>query len=167
MCANRIFYGTEAIERIEKNQHEGERQWLTGTEKKKVKKVSMWKISKKSFDMEALKEFTNLEIIEISGLYADRPLKIQNLALLYEMKNLKSIRFICCDIGEELNTSHWKKLKYLEVSQCRMEKLKIAKNRRLREVICSQNNILQESQVQNPKVHRLHGIKNFEIKTIV
>ena len=37
MCINRIYYGEEAISRIERNE-EGKRNWLSKKEKKKVKK---------------------------------------------------------------------------------------------------------------------------------
>ena len=50
MCINRIYYGEEAISRIERNE-EGKRNWLSKKEKKKVKKVSLWKITKESFDL--------------------------------------------------------------------------------------------------------------------
>ena len=45
MCINRIYYGEEAISRIERNE-EGKRNWLSKKEKKKVKKVYLWKIKK-------------------------------------------------------------------------------------------------------------------------
>ena len=42
--------------------------------KKKVKKVSLWKITKESFDLNALCEFPNLEVIEIAGFDEFKPL---------------------------------------------------------------------------------------------
>lgn len=156
MCANRIFYGTEAISKIEKNSPMMGGQWLTEKEIKEVKKISMWKISKESFDIEALHQFKNLEILEISGLYEDKPLIIQNLKLLYKMKKLRSIRLVCCDLGEGLDTSHWKKLKSMEVSQCKMESLTIARNRRLKKVICEKNTVNTENQTDSKKIYHLH-----------
>ena len=38
MCINRIYYGEEAISRIERNE-EGKRNWLSKKEKKKVFKL--------------------------------------------------------------------------------------------------------------------------------
>ena len=45
MCINRIYYGEEAISRIERNE-EGKRNWLSKKEKKKVKKVSCGRLQK-------------------------------------------------------------------------------------------------------------------------
>ena len=64
MCINRIYYGEEAISRIERNE-EGKRNWLSKKEKKKVKKVSLWKITKESFDLNALCEFISISQIKM------------------------------------------------------------------------------------------------------
>ena len=62
MCINRIYYGEEAISRIERNE-EGKRNWLSKKEKKKVKKVSLWKITKESFDLNALCELDRKSVV--------------------------------------------------------------------------------------------------------
>ena len=45
MCINRIYYGEEAISRIERNE-EGKRNWLSKKEKKKVKKFLCGRLQK-------------------------------------------------------------------------------------------------------------------------
>lgn len=153
MCINRVFYGAEAIRRIEEKKQLFSGQWMTDKEIRQVKKISMWKISKESFDIEALCQFVNLEVLEISGISETQPLFIKNLDALYQMKNLKYIQFECCNLGKELDTGCWKKLKSLIVSKCYLNKLKIGKNRRLKTVLCEGNRVEKEWKKQRKNVY--------------
>ena len=95
MCINRIYYGEEAISRIERNE-EGKRNWLSKKEKKKVKKVSLWKITKESFDLNALCELKHIEV-------------------LYQFRRLKCLRLSSCLIPEPFEKGKWKHLRTLEI----------------------------------------------------
>jgi len=167
MCINRVFYGTEAINHIEQKRQMFYGQWMTEKEMRKVKKISMWKISKESFDMEALSQFVNLEVLEISGVSESNPIKIKNMSSLYEMKNLKCVQFECCNLGEELDTSHWKKLKTLELCKCRLNILKIGKNKRLKKVVCEKNTIQKEQQQVGRKVYHFYRKEDAKKRKIV
>ena len=110
MCINRIYYGEEAISRIERNE-EGKRNWLSKKEKKKVKKVSLWKITKESFDLNALCEFPNLEVIEIAGFDEFKPLELKHIEVLYQFRRLKCLRLSSCLIPEPFEKGKWKHLR--------------------------------------------------------
>lgn len=114
MCINRIYYGEEAISRIERNE-EGKRNWLSKKEKKKVKKVSLWKITKESFDLNALREFPNLEVIEIAGFDEFKPLELKHIEVLYQFRRLKCLRLSSCLIPEPFEKGKWKHLRTLEI----------------------------------------------------
>ena len=114
MCINRIYYGEEAISRIERNE-EGKRNWLSKKEKKKVKKVSLWKITKESFDLNALCEFPNLEVIEIAGFDEFKPLELKHIEVLYQFRRLKCLRLSSCLIPEPFEKGKWKHLRTLEI----------------------------------------------------
>ena len=114
MCINRIYYGEEAISRIERNE-EGKRNWLSKKEKKKVKKVSLWKITKESFDLNALCEFPNLEVIEIAGFDEFKPLELKHIEVLYQFRRLKCLRLSSCLIPEPIEKGKWKHLRTLEI----------------------------------------------------
>lgn len=114
MCINRIYYGEEAISRIERNE-DGRRNWLSKKEKKKVKKVSLWKITKESFDLNALREFPNLEVVEISGFDEFKPLELKHFEVLYHFRKLKCLRLSSCLISEPVEREKWKHLKTLEI----------------------------------------------------
>ena len=114
MCVNHIFYGEDAISNIEKRE-DGSRNWLTQKEKKKVKKVSLWKITKESLDLETLREFPNLEVLEIAGFDDLRPLELEHLEVLYELRKLKCLRLLACQIHGELDLTRWKHLRTLEI----------------------------------------------------
>ena len=114
MCINRIYYGEEAISRIERNE-EGKRNWLSKKEKKKVKKVSLWKITKESFDLNALCEFPNLEVVEIAGFDEFKPLELKHIEVLYQFRRLKCLRLSSCLIPEPFEKGKWKHLRTLEI----------------------------------------------------
>ena len=61
MCINRIYYGEEAISRIERNE-EGKRNWLSKKEKKKIKEKRRKKIMRKlaKWFEEALESYVKL-----------------------------------------------------------------------------------------------------------
>ena len=103
MCINRIYYGEEAISRIERNE-EGKRNWLSKKEKKKVKKVSLWKITKESF-----------EVIEIAGFDEFKPLELKHIEVLYQFRRLKCLRLSSCLIPEPFEKGKWKHLRTLEI----------------------------------------------------
>lgn len=112
MCINRIYYGEEAISRIERNE-EGKRNWLSKKEKRKLK-VSLWKITKESFDLNALCEFPNLEVIEIAGFDEFKPLELKHIEVLYQFRRLKCLRLSSCLIPEPFEKEngnicgHWR-----------------------------------------------------------
>ncbi len=114
MCVNRIFYGEDAINRIEKNK-DGSQSWLTAKEKRKVKKISFWKITKESLDLESLREFPNLEVLEIAGFDELQPLQLLNTEVLYEFRKLKCLRLFSCQVKGELDIKRWKRLRTLEI----------------------------------------------------
>ncbi len=109
-----FYYGEEAISRIERNE-EGKRNWLSKKEKKKVKKVSLWKITKESFDLNALCEFPNLEVIEIAGFDEFKPLELKHIEVLYQFRRLKCLRLSSCLIPEPFEKGKWKHLRTLEI----------------------------------------------------
>lgn len=115
MCINRIFYGEDAISQIEKNAQDGSRKWLTKKEKKKVKKISFWKVTKESLDLESLREFPNLEVVEISGYDELQPLELLHPEVLYEFRKLKCLRLFSCSFKGELDRGEWKHLRTLEI----------------------------------------------------
>lgn len=114
MCINRIFYGEDAISHIEKKE-DGSRNWLTAKEKRKVKKVSLWKITKESLDLKTLQEFPNLEVIEISGYDELQPLVLQHIDILYGFRKLKCLRLSACQIKGEIDFKKWKHLRTFEI----------------------------------------------------
>lgn len=114
MCINRIFYGEDAISRIEKKE-DGSRCWLTAKEKRKVKKVSLWKITKESLDLKTLEEFPNLEVIEISGYDELRPLNLLNIDALYGFRKLKYLRLTACQFKGEIDLTKWKRMRTFEI----------------------------------------------------
>lgn len=99
---------------IERNE-EGKRNWLSKKEKKKVKKVSLWKITKESFDLNALCEFPNLEVIEIAGFDEFKPLELKHIEVLYQFRRLKCLRLSSCLIPEPFEKGKWKHLRTLEI----------------------------------------------------
>ena len=109
-----VGLGREAISRIERNE-EGKRNWLSKKEKKKVKKVSLWKITKESFDLNALCEFPNLEVIEIAGFDEFKPLELKHIEVLYQFRRLKCLRLSSCLIPEPFEKGKWKHLRTLEI----------------------------------------------------
>lgn len=114
MCVNRIFYGEDAICRIERRE-DGSRNWLTAKEQRKVKKVSLWKISKQSLDLRSLLQFPNLEVVEISGYDELQPLELQHVEVLYQFRKLKCLRLCACHFDGELDTTKWKRLRTFEI----------------------------------------------------
>ena len=87
----------------------------TGFRKKKVKKVSLWKITKESFDLNALCEFPNLEVIEIAGFDEFKPLELKHIEVLYQFRRLKCLRLSSCLIPEPFEKEKWKHLRTLEI----------------------------------------------------
>jgi hypothetical protein len=87
----------------------------TGFRKKKVKKVSLWKITKESFDLNALCEFPNLEVIEIAGFDEFKPLELKHIEVLYQFRRLKCLRLSSCLIPEPFEKGKWKHLRTLEI----------------------------------------------------
>lgn len=114
MCVNRIFYGEAAISQIERRE-DGSRTWLTAKEKRKVKKVSLWKITKESLDLHSLQQFPNLEVVEISGYDELQPLELQHLEVLYEFRKLKCLRLSACHFDGKLDITKWKHLQTFEI----------------------------------------------------
>lgn len=114
MCINRIFYGEDAISHIEKKK-DGSRSWLTAREKRKVKKVSLWKITKESLDLKMLREYPNLEVIEISGYDELQPLVLQHIDVLYDFRKLKCLRLSACQFKGEIDLRKWKRLRTFEI----------------------------------------------------
>ena len=106
MCINRIYYGEEAISRIERNE-EGKRNWLSKKEKKKV--------TKESFDLNARCEFPNLEVIEIAGFDEFKPLELKHIEVLYQFRRLKCLRLYSCLIPDPFEKGKWKHLRTLEI----------------------------------------------------
>lgn len=83
--------------------------------KRKVKKVSLWKITKESFDLNALCEFPNLEVIEIAGFDEFKPLELKHIEVLYQFRRLKCLRLSSCLIPEPFEKGKWKHLRTLEI----------------------------------------------------
>ena len=107
MCINRIFYGEDAISQIEKNAQDGSRRWLSKKEKKKV--------TKECLDLQYLREFPNLEVVEISGYDELQPLELLHPEVLYEFRRLKCLRLLSCCFQGELDRRGWKHLRTLEI----------------------------------------------------
>lgn len=83
--------------------------------KRKLKKVSLWKITKESFDLNALCEFPNLEVIEIAGFDEFKPLELKHIEVLYQFRRLKCLRLSSCLIPEPFEKGKWKHLRTLEI----------------------------------------------------
>ena len=88
---------------------------LAFEKRKKVKKVSLWKITKESFDLNALCEFPNLEVIEIAGFDEFKPLELKHIEVLYQFRRLKCLRLSSCLIPEPFEKGKWKHLRTLEI----------------------------------------------------
>ena len=80
----------------------------TGFRKKK-------KITKESFDLNALCEFPNLEVIEIAGFDEFKPLELKHIEVLYQFRRLKCLRLSSCLIPEPFEKEKWKHLRTLEI----------------------------------------------------
>ena len=62
--------------------------------KKKVKKFLCGRLQKESFDLNALCEFPNLEVIEIAGFDEFKPLELKHIEVLYQFRRLKMPAFV-------------------------------------------------------------------------
>ncbi len=89
MCFNEFLYGVKTVNEM-KNQS------LSPREIRKVKKLSIWKCSQESFDLNILKRYKKLQILEIVGAREDKPMILENVEALKELKHLKRVVFENC-----------------------------------------------------------------------
>ena len=66
-------------------------------------------------DLDSLREFSNLEVLEIAGFDELKPLELQHLDVLYEFHKLKCLRLLSCQFKGELDLTRWKHLRTLEI----------------------------------------------------